>query len=163
MGNWVEVMARTALVGVGATVVLDAWLLVMDALGVPKMNFALLGRWVGHVCRGQWLHPAIAKAKPVRGELAIGWAAHYGIGIGFAGLLVATLGVEWLRSPAVVPAVLMGIVTVVAPLFILQPAMGSGIASSKTATPLRNCVKSVVNHAVFGIGLYVSAAVLQWT
>jgi hypothetical protein len=48
-------------------------------------------------------------------------------------------------------------VTVVAPLFILQPALGAGIASSKTAAPLFNCIKSVATHTVFGLGLYLAA------
>jgi hypothetical protein len=46
---------------------------------------------------------------------------------------------------------------VVAPLFVMQPAMGSGFAASKTPTPLKNCLRSLANHTVFGLGLYASA------
>jgi hypothetical protein len=162
MDNWIELATRTALIGIGATMVMDAWLAVLNALGVPTMNIALLGRWVAHAARGEWFHAAIAKTSPVRGELAIGWMVHYGIGIGFAGLLVGLCGVEWIRAPAFASALLIGLVTVAAPLLIVQPAMGAGIASSKTAAPLRNCLKSLLNHAVFGCGLYIAAATLQW-
>jgi len=39
--------------------------------------------------------------------------------------------------------------------------MGAGFASSKTPTPLRNCLRSLVTHGVFGLGLYVSAVVFS--
>jgi hypothetical protein len=48
-------------------------------------------------------------------------------------------------------------VTVVAPLFILQPALGAGIASSKTPRPVFNSLKSLATHVVFGFGLFLAA------
>jgi hypothetical protein len=45
----------------------------------------------------------------------------------------------------------------VAPLLILQPALGAGIASSKTPTPVLNSIKSLVTHTVYGFGLYLAA------
>jgi len=38
--------------------------------------------------------------------------------------------------------------------------MGAGIASSRTTAPLKNSLRSLANHAVFGLGLYLSAAAL---
>ncbi|MCE9499190.1 MAG: DUF2938 domain-containing protein, partial [Leptospira sp.] len=55
------------------------------------------------------------------------------------------------------PALFIGIGTVVAPYFILQPGLGAGIASSKTPTPNLNRIKSLGTHTVFGFGLYLSA------
>jgi hypothetical protein len=152
-----EFVVCTLLIGGGATVVMDAWALLLGRLGIPSLNFALLGRWIGHLPQGQWMHESIAKAAPIRGEQVIGWCAHYSIGIGFAALLLATFGLAWARSPSLLPALLVGIVTVVAPLFVLQPALGAGIASSKTATPVFNTVKSLVTHTVYGFGLYLAA------
>ena len=37
------------------------------------------------------------------------------------------------------------------------PAMGAGFAASRTPTPLKNCLRSLANHTVFGFGLYLSA------
>ena len=54
------------LIGVGATAVMDAWLVLLQRLGVPTLNFAFIGRWVGHLLRGQFAHAAIAKAPDQR-------------------------------------------------------------------------------------------------
>jgi hypothetical protein len=159
MERSVEITLRILLIGVGATIVMDAWLLLLARLGLPTMSFALLGRWAGHVSRGTWAHDAIAKAEPIRSEALLGWMTHYATGIAFAALLVLMQGLQWARAPTFLPALLTGIATVIAPLLILQPAMGAGIASSKTPAPLLSCCRSLLNHAVFGVGLYLAASV----
>ncbi|MBX3660386.1 MAG: DUF2938 domain-containing protein [Ramlibacter sp.] len=151
---------RVALIGIGATAVMDGWLLLLKALGVPTLNLAFIGRWVGHWRHGQWRHAAIAKAPPVRGEEALGWAMHYLTGMAFAALLVALFGMDWAHSPRLLPALLVGTGTVAAPWLVMQPALGAGIASRKTATPLRNCLRSLANHSLFGAGLYLGAEAL---
>jgi hypothetical protein len=157
VNSTVEFAARSALIGVGATLVIDVWAAILRRLGVPSLNFRLLGRWLGHLPRGRWFHDSIATSAPIRGERWLGWCAHYGIGVSFAGLLLATFGLRWARSPTLPPALLIGVLTVVAPLFILQPAFGAGLASSKTSAPLFNTVKSLATHTVFGIGLFLAA------
>ncbi len=160
----VQDTARVVAIGVGATVVMDLWLFVLQRLGVPTLNFAFIGRWIGHLGHGQWRHEAIAKSPAVTGERALGWAFHYVVGIVFAALLVALQGAAWTSSPSLLPALGLGLATVVMPLFVMQPAMGAGIASSKTATPWRNRARSAVNHLVFGAGLYLAAAALaRWS
>jgi hypothetical protein len=157
MSENIEFALRTILIGVGATMVMDAWALFLRRFGIPSLNFAFLGRWIGHLHQGHWMHESIARATPVRGELLIGWCAHYSIGIAFAALLLSTFGLEWARSPSLLPALFIGIVTVLAPLLILQPAMGAGIASSKTPTRVFTSIKSLVTHTVYGFGLYLAA------
>ncbi|MGV3572557.1 MAG: DUF2938 domain-containing protein [Ramlibacter sp.] len=152
---------RIVCIGIGATLVMDAWLFLLKRLGVPTLDFALVGRWVGHLARGRWSHEAIRASPPVRGELALGWLAHYGVGIAFAALLAALCGVAWTRHPTPLPALLVGAGTVLVPLLVMQPAMGAGIASSRTATPLRNCLRSLANHTVFGAGLYLAALAIR--
>lgn len=152
-----EIIVRSTLIGAGATMAMDVWAAVLERFGVPSLNFAFFGRWIGHLPRGHWHHESIAKAAPVRGELLIGWLAHYSIGITFAALSLAIFGLRWARAPTLLPALFIGIVTVVAPLFILQPALGAGIASSNTPAPVFNCVKSLITHTVFGLGLFLAA------
>lgn len=159
MNQTIEFVIRSMLIGAGATMAMDVWAAVLRRFGVPSLSFALLGRWLGHLPQGRWSHESVAKAAPIRGELLIGWCAHYSIGIAFAALLLAAFGLKWARSPTLSPALLIGIVTVVAPLFILQPALGAGIASSKTPTPVFNSFKSLITHTIFGVGLFLAARV----
>ena len=153
-------IGRIALIGVGATAVMDVWLLILQRAGVPTLNFAFIGRWVGHLLRGGFAHAAIGLAQPVRGELAWGWLTHYAVGIAFAALLVGVQGLAWSRQPTLAPAIAMGVCTVLVPLCVMQPAMGAGFASSRTPTPMKNCLRSLANHTVFGLGLYLSTAVI---
>jgi hypothetical protein len=152
-----EFLVRVLSIGVGATLFMDLWAALLRRFGVRSLDFALLGRWIGSWPRGRWSHPDIARAAPVRGERALGWAAHYGIGVGFAALLLASVGLDWARAPSPLPALGIGLVTAAAPLLVLQPALGAGIASSKTPRPWFNASKSVVTHAVYGLGLYAAA------
>lgn len=155
-----EYLIKAALIGCGATIVMDAWLILLRRMGIPTLDFALLGRWVGHMFRGRLRHAAIAKAPPIPAERLLGWCAHYAIGIVFALMLAAAAGASWIDRPSVKPALAFGILSVGAPLFVLQPAMGAGFAASRTPTPLKNCLRSLANHTVFGLGLYLSALVL---
>lgn len=155
-------ITNVAFIGIGATAVMDVWLTLLKRMGVQTLNFALVGRWVGHIFRGRLVHTSIGKAQPIPGELMLGWFTHYAIGIAFAGSLVGIYGIGWMTAPTLLPAVLVGMGTVAAPLFVMQPAMGSGFAASKTPTPLKNCIRSVVNHTVFGLGLYSSAFFIEW-
>jgi hypothetical protein len=149
-----------ALVGVGATALMDIWLLLLSRLGVPIASFAMVGRWVGHFAHGRFAHAAVAQAAPIPFELGLGWLTHYVIGIAYTALLVALLGTAWLEQPTAVPALVFGTVTVAAPWFVMQPAMGAGFLALKTPTPLQNCLRNLANHSVFGAGLYVAAAAL---
>jgi len=155
-------IAQVVLIGAGATAFMDLWLLLLRRLGVPTNNLALVGRWVGHLARGRLAHASIAKARPVPHEGRLGWLTHYLVGIAFAGLLVAVQGSGWLQRPTLLPALAFGAVTVAMPLFVMQPAMGSGFAAAKTPAPLKNCLRSMANHIVFGVGLYLVATVLEW-
>ncbi|WEK32587.1 MAG: DUF2938 domain-containing protein [Candidatus Pseudomonas phytovorans] len=147
-------------IGIGATVVMDLWGLLLRRLGVAAPNFAMVGRWAGHLLQGRVRHQAIARAEPMRHELALGWGIHYAIGVLFAMLLVTVVGEGWLLAPTLLPAVVVGVSTVVAPLCFMQPAMGAGFFASRTPTPARNCLKSLATHFVFGVGLFMSASLL---
>ncbi len=150
---------HTASIGIGATLLMDAWTLARKPLlGTPLPNYAWVGRWLGHMPSGRFRHERIAAAQPVPGERWIGWSAHYLTGIAFAALLLAICGIEWARQPTLAPAVLFGAATVAAPFFLMQPGMGAGIAASRTPNPAAARMQSITTHAVFGIGLYAAAS-----
>jgi len=149
-------------IGVGASLLMDAWnLLLKRALGIPSLNYCLLGRWLLHMPEGTFIHSSIAAAPPRRFECAVGWFAHYTIGVVLALVFLALAPGDWPARPTVLPALLYGIGTVVFPLFVLQPSLGLGIASSKTPKPAQARLKSLVTHVVFGVGLYLCAVALS--
>jgi hypothetical protein len=149
-------------IGVGASVLMDAWnLFLKRAVGIPSLNYCLLGRWLLHMPEGTFVHSSIAAAPPRRRECAAGWVAHYTIGVVLAAVFLALAPADWLERPTILHALLYGISTVVFPLFILQPSLGLGIASSRTPRPAQARLKSFVTHTVFGVGLYVSALALK--
>ena len=149
-------------IGVGATAVMDVWAVALKRYWcIPSLNYAMVGRWLGHLPRGTLCHVNIAQAAPVRDEAILGWLAHYAIGVLFAAVLLALVGQEWAAQPTFAPALLAGLASVAAPFFILQPGMGAGIAASKTPHPTAARLRSLMAHAAFGMGLYLAA--LLWS
>ena len=157
-----DYLTCTLLVGIGATLAMDAWGLLRRALfGVPVADYALVGRWLGHMRAGRFRHAAIARSASVRGERTLGWCAHYLTGIAFAGVLPLVWGVAWLRDPTPGPALLVGLVTVAVPFLLMQPGMGAGVAASRTPRPGIARMHSLLNHLMFGAGLYLSALLVR--
>jgi hypothetical protein len=147
----------TLTIGIGATAMMDLWAIARKSLfGIAPPNYGLVGRWIAHMTRGRFRHESIAASSRMYGERIIGWTAHYLIGIAFAALLISIWGVEWVRYPTIVPAIAIGIGTVAAPFFLMQPGMGAGIAASRTPRPAAARLQSLITHAVFGLGLYAT-------
>jgi hypothetical protein len=149
-------IATVILIGAGATLLVDAWNHALKrVLGVPSLSYCLLGRWVAHLRHGVIRHRSIGAAAAIRFECAIGWMAHYAIGIGLAGAFGLWLAPGWLTRPTLAPALLYGVATVALPFFVLQPALGLGVASAATRRPTQARLKSLATHAAYGVGLYV--------
>lgn len=158
MSYEIQFLALAVLIGVGATVLMDLWaLFIRCCFGTPSLNFAMVGRWVGYLPRGRFVHDNIARTAPVRGEAIVGWAVHYATGMVFAIAFLAIIGQQWLREPSFFPPVVFGILTIVAPFFVLQPGLGAGIAASRTPQPTTMRLRSLMAHTSFGVGLYASA------
>ena len=151
-------IAGGVVAGVVATALIDVWALALHRFfGLPKPNWGLVGRWFGHLTRGVFVHDDIAAAKPWPNELALGWVMHYVVGILYGLLLFAVTSAEWRTHPTFLPALIVGIVTMGAGWFILQPGMGAGIAASKRPNPWTVRGLNLANHTVFGIGLWIGA------
>jgi hypothetical protein len=145
-------------IGLGATLVMDLWnLFLKRSLGIPSLNYCLLGRWLRHMPGGTLRHENITVAPQKPFECAVGRIAHYTIGVVLALVFVVLVSGEWLARPTVLPALLFGIGTVAFPFFIMQPSLGFGIAASRTPRPSQARLKSLVTHTVFGAGLYLCA------
>ncbi len=162
MSEAVEFALRTLWIGAGATVVMDLWAVLRQRLfGIPSLDYALVGRWLGHLTRGRFFHDPIGKSPRVAGEGVIGWTAHYLLGIAFAAVLLAGWGLGWARHPMLAPALIVGIGTVLVPFCVMQPAMGAGFAARRTPRPAKARFQSLVTHGVFGVGLYLAAWVAR--
>jgi hypothetical protein len=146
------------IVGIGATVVMDFWnFLLKRIFGIPSLSYCLVGRWLRHMPAGVFRHASIAAAPQKKFECAAGYIAHYATGIVFALAFVFFASADWLARPTFMPALLFGIGTVAFPFFIMQPSFGLGIAAAKTPHPAKARLKSLMSHAVFGVGLYICA------
>jgi hypothetical protein len=150
------------LTGIGATATTDLWSIVRQrSFGVALPNYGLVGRWIAWIPRGRFFHDPIAATPPMRGERAIGWMVHYLIGVAFAALLPALWGPEWVSQPTLLPALMVGVGTVAAPFLLMQPAMGAGVAASRTPRPAAARLQSLLTHAIVGLGLYGSGLLVS--
>jgi hypothetical protein len=157
-----ELLLVSVILGIGGAALMDLWgVVARRILGVQGLDYALLGRWIAHMPRGRFFHERIAAAEAIRGERVLGWMAHYAIGIGFAAPLVMFWGSEWVRHPTLGPPMLIGMATIAAPWLVMQPAMGAGLAASRTPKPWTARLRNLVTHAVYGLGLYVTAMALS--
>jgi hypothetical protein len=161
MPEAIDLLVRGVVMGIAGSAAMDVWSAVLRRrFGIPTLDYRLLGRWIGHFARGGFVHERIAAAEPVRGEAVLGWLAHYAIGVTFALLLLAVWGSSWAHAPTIWPALIVGTGTIVAPWFVMQPAMGAGIAGSRSPNPTATRLRNLGTHAVYGIGLYAAAATL---
>jgi hypothetical protein len=154
---------QTILIGIGATLTFDLWaLLLKHAFNIAPSDLCLVGRWLRYMPEGIFRHSTIRSAAPRSNECTVGWVAHYMIGIAFAMGFVALAGDNWLQQPTLLPALLFGIITVLAPFLIMQPAFGLGFAGAKTPNPRQARVRSLLNHTAFGCGLYIFGWLVNW-
>ena len=150
--------AGAVIVGLGATLFMDAWALFLKrAFGIPLANYCLVGRWLRHMPEGTFVHANIAASPQKRSECLVGWIAHYVIGILYALVLIALVSGSWLARPTLLPAMLFGIGSVLVPYLVMQPSFGFGIAASRTPQPTQARLRSLMAHAAFGLGLYACA------
>jgi hypothetical protein len=151
------VAGEAAWIGVVATLVTDLWQRLLQATaGVPPAPWKFVGRWVVGMSRGVFVNPTIAATPPAPGEDAIGWAFHYAVGVVYAALYALIL--RWMGSgPSLLVALGLALALLVAPWFVMQPALGLGFLATKAPRPFVTRTLSVSNHAIFGAGLYLGA------
>ena len=155
-----DFLLHALLIGLGATAIMDLWAAARKwFLDVSSPDYGLVGRWLAYLPRGRFCHDSITASPPIKGEHVIGWTAHYLTGIAFAVVLLAIYGLNWALHPTIIPALVVGIGSVVAPFLLMQPGMGHGIAASRTPRPATARMRSLVTHAIFGLGLYAAG----WT
>ena len=144
------------LIGVIATIGMDIWAAIVKFLfRLPTANWAMVGRWFGHMPRGVFVHHPISVSAPIPNELAVGWIGHYVTGVVYGLAYLYTVQVLLSSGPSLISALIFGLVTLVAPWFIMQPAMGAGVFATRTPRPIVIRLVNLSMHAVFGASLYV--------
>ncbi len=163
MNNLDLSLTSAILIGLGATITTDLWALFLNrAFKIAAPNYCLVGRWVRYMPEGIFKHSNIASAMQKSAECTVGWIVHYMIGIIFVTAFLALVSNNWLQHPTLIPAILFGVFTVLMPFFIMQPAFGLGMAASKMSNPTQARLRSLMNHAVFGIGIYLFGLLINW-
>lgn len=158
----IEILLASVFIGIGATAFMDvfAWLQ-KRLLDITGLNYALVGRWIIGMSKGQFCHNTILQSPAQSYERTIGWLAHYGIGVFFVLLMFALMGTEWLLAPNLLNPLVIGVLSLCAPFLFMQPAFGFGFAASKTPAPWVSRRRSLLAHLSFGIGIYLTG--LAWS
>ena len=152
------VIGTGIVMGLMGTLAMDLWSLVlMRIFGQPLPNWAMPGRWLGHLFGGRVWHNDIGASDAVEFEEGLGWGLHYGVGVLYGVVFAVLAGTDWLASPTFLPVWLFSLVTIAAGWFLLQPGMGLGWGASKTPNPWKVRVMGLVAHSVFAVGMWVPA------
>lgn len=148
-------------VGIGSTIVLDLWVtLIQKLLGIPPTNWGMVGRWLLGLPKGKLVLDTSNNAEPTLGEKTIGWLFHYLIGFAYAAIILILWGTQYIVAPTLLPAIIVGLVlSTIAGLAILLPAMGGGFFGRKLPNPFITLIYLVVAHAFFTAGQYIFAIV----
>ena len=157
-----ELTIQGVLIGVIATVGMDIWAaIVKQVLRLPTADWAMVGRWFGHMSRGKFVHRPISESAPIPHELVIGWIGHYVTGIVYGLAYLYIVQILLPTGPSLNSALIFGLITLAAPWFIMQPAMGAGVFATKTPRPSLMRLINLSMHAIFGVSLYVGWLLIQ--
>lgn len=150
-------------VGIGllATLILD----LLNAgysriIGLPAPDYRTVGRWSAGLLRGRLRHRTILTTPPHPAEHEIGLLVHYATGVIFVAAMLSVLP-RWTDAPTPGPALLTGLITLAFPFLVMQPAMGFGVAASRTPAPWKARGRSLINHLTFGLSIYLAGVAMS--
>src|SRR2546429_7765834 len=152
-------------VGILATVTMDVVAVIALRLGIAgrgprRTGPDLIGCWIGYVLQGKFRHTDILQTPPLLGELLMGLAAHYSIGIVltlvYLGLLVVARA-----TPTALNAILYGTATTVLPWFLMFPSQGMGWLGRDAPGDAHPARINLFNHLIFGLGIALWMAVIS--
>src|SRR5215510_2138928 len=153
------------IVGVLATVTMDVVAAISHGLGIAghgprRTGPDLIGRWIGYLLHGKFRHTDIVQTPPLRGELVLGFAAHYSIGIVLTLVYLGLLAVAH-QTPTALSAILYGTATTVFPWFLMFPSQGMGWLGRDAPGDGHLARVSLFNHIIFGLGIALWMAVMR--
>jgi hypothetical protein len=122
--------------GIVATAAMTLLMLVAPMMGMPKMP-------IGDMLAGFMGIP-----------VALGWIAHFMIGVAFAAAYVFILKDHLSGKPAV-KGLLFSLIPFFMAQIIVMPMMGAGLFSMSTGAPILMIMGSLIGHIVYGTVLGV--------
>lgn len=154
-----QIIGFALVVGIGSTIVLDLWVtLIQKLLGIPPTNWGMVGRWLRGLMQLRFFLNTANTSSPTTQEKILGWLFHYAVGIAYAVLILMLYGNSYITSPTLLPALMVGaVISTLAGLMILMPAMGGGLFARKTPTPFSVILYVVVAHIIFALAQYAFA------
>ncbi|ADB39781.1 DUF2938 family protein [Spirosoma linguale] len=139
---------KIILTGIGGTLATDGWSWMLRLLNIHSHGLPLVGSWIiAHL--GNALQLSLAGQ-----ELILGWIAHYCLGISFAFLLRFLYGRKWFENPSIAGALVLGLITLIISILLIQPVLGFGIAFSRMPHPGTLVTKVVLFHLVYSLGIF---------
>jgi hypothetical protein len=112
-----------------------------------------IGKWFTYLLQGRLVHRDIMASPDIPIRMPSMVAFHYGIGIALAGAFVALCSWQMPQRGTFAFAVGFGLLTTVLAWFLMFPAMGWGVAGTRGPAQLLLTRTSLVNHALYGLGL----------
>ncbi len=154
----VDFLWNSVVIGIGGTIAMDLWALLLAAVfGLPKPNWGLVGRWFAHLAKGTFFHKDITAAQAIPNESHLAGFSTMQSAFSMPAVLIVFAGREWVSNPTFLPAWIIGLVTVGAGWFILQPGMGAGWAASLRPNPMQIRALNLISHTVFAAGMFATA------
>ena len=154
-------LLNSVLGGVLATLFMDVSSTLVRATGLTAgAPPSIIGKWFGYLLRGRLIHGDIMGSSEIPVRLPLTLAFHYGIGIALAGVFAALCSWQAPQRGTFAFAVGFGLFSTVLAWFLMFPAMGWGIAGTRGPAQLLLTRTSLVNHALYGIGLALWSAFL---
>lgn len=109
------------------------------------------GIWIAPLMGMPPMNPAEMLAGQMGGSMAMGWLAHFAIGIILA--LIYAGGAPWLAGPPAVRGALYGLAPFLVAQIVVMPMMGMPIFSGSVAMAMGSLIGHLVYGAVVG-GVY---------
>ena len=154
-----DLIVTGVVAGVLGTLVMDSLNHLFARTGMlSKIDVAMIGRMSAGWARGRFRYRHPDEMDPIAREKLLGYITHYAIGVGLAFIYV--LGWALLVGGPASPvwALVYGVATTVASLFLVYPSMGMGVCGRRSAEGIRAPLSPLANHLFCGIGMAVAVA-----
>ena len=127
---------------------------------ISKIDVRMIGRMSAGWARGRFCYDHPGEMEQFANETLIGHITHYTIGVGFAVPFVLGWSIFVGGPASPVWALVYGVATTVASLFIVYPSMGLGVFGRRSPDGIKAPLSSLANHLFFGVGMAAAIAIM---